>query len=392
MQKIIIGLSIVSTILLQADNNSSLEKRVESLEKALKANREKILEDKMKKAMSSSDSFNQKSFNPDISLILDGSAVSRDISNDKYEGYSIDGFSEEADEIPFHKNRGFNFNYAELGMHSDVGPYFTSDAIFHLHPDEFEIEEAYLTTKKLPANLDMKMGKFRSGFGRINAIHQHAQHFSSQPLVYEAMLGVEGLNDAGVGLHWVAPTDNYLMVGAEAMQGTNELSFGKSSENNLYIGYLKSGFDLGENMALLTGASVASGKTEDNQDSKLYNGELTVKYTLDSYSNLNWQSEYLYRDRDDVKQGGYYTQLIYKRDSNWEFGARYGALNKNAKNQPDDLKKYSAIISYSPFEFSKIRLQATQDKSKSFGGKRKTENEVLLEFLVETGSHGAHAF
>ena len=169
-------------------------------------------------------------------------------------------------------------------------------------------------------------------------------------------------------------------------------SFGKSSENNLYVGYLKSGFDLGDSTSVLTGASVATGKTEDNKDSKLYNGELTLKYIIDSYSNLTWQSEYLYRDRDDVKQGGYYTQLLYKKDSNWEFGARYGALNKNAKNQPDDLKKYSAIVSYSPFEFSKIRLQATKDKSKSFGGVRRTENQVLLEFLVETGAHGAHAF
>ena len=382
----------LSTLLLHATENENLEKRVESLEKVLKANQEQQLEEKMKKALNSSNSFNQKSFIPDISLILDGSAVSRNIDNDTYGGYGIDGFLQEADEIPFHRNRGFNFNYAELGMHSEVGPYFTSDAIFHLHPEGFEIEEAYLTTKTLPANLDMKMGKFRSGFGRINAIHQHAQHFSEQPLVYEAMLGVEGLNDAGIAVHWVAPTDNYLMAGLEAMQGTNELSFGKSSENNLYVGYLKSGFDLGESTSVLTGASVATGKTEDNKDSKLYGGELTLKYIIDSYSNLTWQSEYLYRNRDSVKQGGYYTQLLYKKDSNWEFGTRYETLNKNAKSQPNDLKKYSAIATYSPFEFSKIRLQATQDKSKSFGGIRRTENQVLLEFLVETGAHGAHAF
>ena len=388
MQKKILLCTLLSTFLLQATETTDLEKRVEKLEKALQAQKKS----KLQEALKGGNSFNQKSFIPDISLILDGSAVSRDISNDDYEGYGIDGFFDHADEIPFHKNRGFNFNYAELGMHSDVGPYFTSDAIFHLHPDEFEIEEAYLTTKKLPANLDMKMGKFRSGFGRINAIHQHAQHFSDQPLVYEAMLGVDGISDAGVALHWVAPTDNYFMAGVEAMQGTNERSFGKSSENNLYVGYLKSGFDLSDSTSVLTGASVATGKTEDNKDSKLYNGELTLKYIIDSYSNLTWQSEYLYRDRDDVKQGGYYTQLLYKKDSNWEFGARYGALNKNAKNKPDDLKKYSAIVSYSPFEFSKIRLQATKDKSRMFGGVRRTENQVLLEFLVETGAHGAHAF
>jgi len=277
-------------------------------------------------------------------------------------------------------------------MHSEVGPYFDSDAIFHLSPNEFEIEEAYITTKKLPANMQLKAGAFKSSFGRINSIHKHAQHFGEQPLVYEAMLGVEGIKDAGVSLNWVAPTDTYLMVGAEALQGTNELSFGKSSSNNLYVGYLKTGFDLGDSTSILAGASVASGKTENSGDSRLYGGELTLKHTIDSYSAISWQSEYLYRDREDVKQAGYYTQLIYNKDSSWEFGLRYDTLNKNSVNQPDDLKKYSAIAQYKPFEFTKLRLQLNHDKSKSFGGVRKDEKQVMLEFLVETGSHGAHAF
>ena len=388
MKKTILISVALSTLLLHATESTKLEKRVESLEKALNAQKH----EKLKKALSGGNSFNQKSFIPDISLILSGSAVARNIDNDQYEGYGIDGFVESTDEIPFNKNRGFNLNYAEFGMHSVVGPYFDADAIFHLSPNEFEIEEAYITSKKLPANLQLKAGSFKSGFGRINAIHQHAQHFTEQPLVYEAMLGVEGIKDAGVSLNWVAPTDTYIMAGAEALQGTNELSFGKSSSNNLYVGYLKTGFDVGESSSLLAGASVASGKTENNKNSRLYGGELTLKHTIDSYSSLAWQSEYLYRDREDVKQAGYYTQLIYDKDSNWEFGVRYDALNKNSINQPDDLKKYAAIVQYKPFEFSKLRLQVDHDKSKSFGGIRRDENRVMLEFLVETGAHGAHAF
>ncbi len=387
MKKTILISVALSTLMLHATEKSDLENRVKVLEKALNAQKQ----DKLKQALNKSNSFNQKSFIPDISLILSGSAVARDIDNDQYEGYGIDGFVESTDEIPFNKNRGFNLNYAEFGMHSVVGPYFDADAIFHLSPNEFEIEEAYITSKKLPANLQLKAGSFKSGFGRINAIHQHAQHFSNQPLVYEAMLGVEGIKDAGVSLNWVAPTDTYIMAGAEALQGTNELSFGRSGSNNLYVGYLKTGFDLGDSNSILAGGSVAFGKTE-NGDSKLYGGELTLKHTINSYSSLAWQSEYLYRNREDIKQSGYYTQLIYDKDSNWEFGVRYDALNKNSVNQPNDLKKYSAIAQYKPFEFTKLRLQLNHDKSKSFEGIRKDENQLLLEFLVETGAHGAHAF
>ena len=386
-KKILLSL-LLSTLVLNANEIENLKKRVDALEKALKATKKSRLQ----KALNSSNSFNQKSFTPDISLILSGSAVARNIDNSQYEGYGIDGFVDTTADIPFNKNRGFNLNYAEFGMHSVVGPYFDADAIFHLSPDSFEIEEAYITSKKIPSNLKVKAGLFKSGFGRINAIHQHAQHFSEQPLVYEAMLGVEGIKDPGISLNWVAPTDNYLMLGAEALQGSNELSFGKSSSNNLYVGYLKTGFDVGDSTSVLTGVSVASGKTNNNGDSRLYGGELTLKHMIDSYSSLAWQSEYLYRDREDVKQAGYYTQFIYDKDSNWEFGLRYDALNKNSMNQPTNLKKYAVIAQYKPFEFTKFRLQVDHDKSKSFGGIRQNENRVLLEFLVETGAHGAHAF
>jgi hypothetical protein len=388
MQKKLLLSMALSTLLLQATESKTLENRVDKLEKAL-ASQQKA---KLAKALNGSNSFNQKSFIPDISLILNASAVSRNIKNSDYEGYGIDGFVDHTDEIPFNKNRGFNLNYAEFGMHSEVGPYFDADAIFHLHPDEFEIEEAYITTKKLPANMQLKAGLFRSSFGRINAIHQHAQAFVAQPLVYEAMLGVEGIKDAGVSLNWVAPTDTYLMVGAEALQGSNELSFGYPESNNLYVGYLKTGFDIGDSNALLMGGSVASGKTEEHQNSRLYGAELTLKHTIDSYSSISWQSEYLYRDKNKQKQAGLYSQLRYNMDSSWEFGGRYDALIKNLDNQPDDLKKYSAIVSYRPFEFSKIRLQYSKDRSKSFVGKRQDEDMIALDFLVEIGAHGAHAF
>ena len=388
MQKKLLLSMALSTLLLQATESKTLENRVDKLEKAL-ASQQKA---KLAKALNGSNSFNQKSFIPDISLILNASAVSRNIKNSDYEGYGIDGFVDHTDEIPFNKNRGFNLNYAEFGMHSEVGPYFDADAIFHLHPDEFEIEEAYITTKKLPANMQLKAGLFRSGFGRINATHQHAQAFVAQPLVYEAMLGVEGIKDAGVSLNWVAPTDTYLMVGAEALQGSNELSFGYPESNNLYVGYLKTGFDIGDSNALLMGGSVASGKTEEHQNSRLYGAELTLKHTIDSYSSISWQSEYLYRDKNKQKQAGLYSQLRYNMDSSWEFGGRYDAITKNLDNQPDDLKKYSAIVSYRPFEFSKIRLQYSKDKSKSFGDKCQDEDMIVLDFLVEIGAHGAHAF
>ncbi len=350
----------------------------------------------------SAQTFDQKSFLPDIALILDGSAVGRSVNNSTYETRYIPGFSsydpnEEA-EISFNKNRGFNFNYAELALHSTVGPYFDADAIFHLHPDEFEIEEAYITSRSLPEGLRLKLGKFRSEFGRINAIHQHAWRFTAQPLVYEALLGSEGINDAGAQLQWVLPTDTYIMAGVEAMQGSNDVSFGDTEKNNLYIGYLKSSIDVGDTSTLLGGVSIAHGKNDTGYNTDVYGADLTLKTALDSYSSIAWQSELLYRDKkhDDGsdKQAGFYTQLVYQYNQNWAGGVRYDLLFKNLSKEPDDLDRYTAMLEYKPFEFTKFRLQYTYDRSQAFGidDQRKNTSELLLGFTIEAGAHGAHAF
>ena len=430
---IILSLAASATLFAQSDlaqlkaqlakqirTTQALMKRVEELEKKQTitiADRRQAgsaipseLEDKQTTTVTDTDettqapsaTFDQKSFLPDIALILDGSAVGRNVNNSTYESYYMPGFSEyvagEESEIPFNKNRGFNFNYAELALHSTVGPYFDADAIFHLHPDAFEIEEAYITSRALSYGLRAKAGKFRSEFGRINAIHQHAWKFTSQPLAFEALLGVEGINDAGVQLQWVLPTDTYLMAGFEAMQGSNDVSFGDTEKNNLYIGYLKSSFDLTDTTTVLAGTSIAHGKNEDGHNTDLYGADLTLKTALDSYSSLLWQSELLYRDKKtnngSDKQAGYYTQLVYQYDQNWAAGIRYDNLFKNISDQPDDLDRYTAMLEYKPFEFTKFRLQYTYDRSKAFGtdDQRKNISEILLGFTIEAGAHGAHAF
>jgi hypothetical protein len=131
-------------------------------------------------------------------------------------------------------------------------------------------------------------------------------------------------------------------------------------------------------------------------DSDIYGLELTIKSILDSYSSLTLQSELLSRTQQsasgDVTQAGLYSELVYKINNSYSTGIRYDLLYKNLDNQPDDLEKYSAMVEYKPFEFSKIRLQFTHDKSKEFGGERRDTNEVLLGITIEAGAHGAHSF
>lgn len=374
----------------------ALQKRVEELENRDKRRAMQELKVKVKKADNSSASFSQTEFLPDIALIVNASAVGRNVGNSAYQKYAVPGFVNPGGaKLPFNKDRGFNLNYAELALHAVVDPYFDAYAFLHLHPDQFHIGEAYVRTRRLPYGLRIKAGKFRSDFGRINAKHQHSWHFDTQPLVYKAMLGPAGISDPGVQLQWIAPTDTYLMAGIEALQGTNGRSFGDDDENNLYVGYLKTSTDVGET-TLLGGASIAHGKNRTGHDTDIYGVDFTTQTYLDAYSTLTWQSELLYRiydrgDHDD-EQAGLYSELIYRIDKNYSCGLRYGTLFKNIDDQPDDLDRYSVMAEYRPFPMSRLRLQYNRDRSKVIDGERKDIDEVIFSLNIAAGAHGAHAF
>ena len=46
------------------------------------------------------------------------------------------------------------------------------------------------------------------------------------------------------------------------------------------------------------------------------------------------------------------------------------------------------MIDYSPSEFSRLRLQVARDKSVPGS----TDNEIMLQYIMSLGTHGAHKF
>ena len=402
--KKIICLSLLTFTSLFADADlDAIKEQLKEQKNATKKLQDRI--EQISMTPSTSASFSQTSFLPDIALILNMSAVSRNVKNSSYENYAIPGFIDKGTaEMPFNKDSGFNLNYAELAISSTVDPYFDTFTIFHLHPDYLEIDEAFVRTRALPYGLKVKAGKFKSSFGRINSKHQHAWNFDSQPIVYESMFGPDAISDAGVQLQWVAPTDTYIMAGIEAMQGNNNMSFGDVENNNLYVGYLKSSIDIGDDLSILGGVSLAHGKNLFSKNTDVYGVDLTLREQLGSYSSLIWQSEYLYRGKDVQtridKQSGMYSELIYHKNNNWSVGIRYDAIIQNDVNlqndyanvNVDNLLRYTGTLEYKPFSFSRLRLQYTHDETKVIYGQRKTIHELMLSLNIATGAHGAHSY
>jgi len=396
--------SLLAATSLYADAQMDAMKEQLNEQKEATAILEAKLNNLESKNTNQSASFSQNAYLPDMAFILNMSAVGRDVNNDDYANYELPGFINTPDtpDLPFNANRGFNFNYAEVALHSVVDPYFEAFAIFHISPDELEIEEAFVQTTSLPYSFRIKAGKFKSSFGRLNDKHHHVWNFDSQPLIYKGLFGPDGISDAGIQLQWVAPTDTYLMFGAEAMQGVNERSFGDTSKNNLYIAYLKSSIDVGEDLSILGGLSYAHGKNTTDNPTDIYGADLTFREQLGSYSALIWQSEYLQRNKALVpttdKQAGLYSELVYQYNNNYSFGARYDRITKNETDlsafntDTGDLDRYTAKMDYKPFPMSRLRLSYTYDRSKVIAGERKDINEVMLSLNIAAGAHGAHDY
>jgi len=376
-----------------------------------------------------SSSFDQSAFVPDIALIVDGSYVNRSISDTEMEEYALAG-TPLTDYNEFNTNSGFNLNYAELTLHSDVDQLFTLDGVFHFNVEGVGIEEVYFTTTSLPYSLQLKGGKFKSSFGRINQQHQHLWDFSDAPLVYTAFLTPEGLNHPGLQLQWLAPTPWYVMAGVELMQSGEEGSFVNESftdntsnkeitaanEPALYIGYLKSSFDIAT-ATVLFGVSAAHGTTKsadeplegiDGQDGKttVYGADLLVKNYFDSYSYISWQSELMNRDAsidntttlvsDDYIQSGAYSQLVYAYDQNWRTGLRFDTIfhDTNTVDSHKMRNRYTIMAEYDPSEFSRIRAQYAHNSafSNTTTGQQEDIDTFVLEINLAIGSHGAHSF
>lgn len=392
--------------------------------------------------------FSQSQFMPDISMIADFSYVNHSINDAELQHLQIPGVAEGImgthehggnSESTYNAKNGFNLNYAEMVLSSNVDPFLSMDAVLHFSPEGVEIEEAYFTTTALGNGFRLRGGKLLSEFGRQNSQHHHFWDFGNMGLVNEAFLGTHGINELGAQAQWVAPTETYLMLGAELLQGTNEAMFGNAQIGDaeaasgviaegkrapsLFVGYVKSSFDIG-NTTILPGISYAYGSSrldhiEDEGhafagNSSLYGADLTVKHYFDSYSFLTWQSEWMMRNMElteyDVnasgaldgqeeltkKQAGYYTQLVYAYDQNWRIGARYDSIYRNdvtAQELPEDMKRYSAMVEYHPSEFSRIRLEYNRNNALfSKAGERQSMDTVMLQFNISIGAHGAHDF
>ncbi|MFT6791030.1 MAG: hypothetical protein ACJA04_000230 [Cellvibrionaceae bacterium] len=383
-------------------------------------------------------------FNPAISLILDGRYTDIDSNELELPGFQLGG---EAG-LP---GNGFSLGHNELSISANIDDKFygsmTSAIVYEDGETEVELEEAYIETLKIGSGFTIKGGRFLSGIGYLNGIHNHAHDFADRPLVYDALFG-GSLVDTGVQVRWVAPTDLYLSFGTEVTSGSSFPGGENEDSNKGMAFFVKTGGDIRTNSSWQLGASYYQsefdvreagghhhGSEEASADNELLNGDVDVagidlvyKWAPNGNSkqtNFKLQAEYFVKNEKgfaeftedtntaeadyDGKQTGFYVQGVYQFMPAWRVGLRYDRLSADntianfVDNgidedefleesglgvEGDDPTKSSLMVDYTPSHFSRIRLQYSELDN----GHEETNDMIVLQYTMSLGSHGAHSF
>ena len=371
-------------------------------------------------------------FNPSMSLILSGTytRTSQDPAN-----FAITGFPLPAGAEVGPGSRGFSLAESELGFAANIDPWLRGAANIALHPDDtVSVEEAYIQTTALGNGFSLKAGRFFSGVGYLNPQHAHTWDFVDNPLVYQALLGTQ-FGDDGLQLNWLAPTDHYLELGAELGRGR---SFPGSDTGRNGAGMTAltahTGGDVGDSHNWRAGLSVLNAKANDQSlvatngagslVTNAFSGNTRV-WVVDavwkwapngnaSRTNFKLQGEVLRSTRNgnlvyDVGnadsagayhavQSGWYLQGVYQFMPRWRVGLRterlnpgtpdYGINAASFTNSGYRPHKNTLMVDFNPSEFSRVRLQLAQDRSRQ----GRTDNQIFLQYQMSLGAHGAHSY
>jgi hypothetical protein len=391
-------------------------------------------------------------FNPEISVILSGmyNNTSQDPRQDptgaagrerRIQGLLPSGgeFNPEA--------RAWNLGESELAIAANIDPHFRGTFLASISPaNEISVEEAHIQTLGLGNGLGVKAGRFFSGIGYANEQHPHTWDFSDAALPYQAFFGPQ-LGYDGVQIKWLAPTDLFLELGAEFGRArsfpANDVNRNK---NGLMSGSLFAhvGDDVGVANSWRAGASwFASkphGRTYDDVDSantlvtNSFSGrsnttvlDFVWKWAPEGNAterNFKFQSEWFRRhesgkltydttaaslgsatDSFSSTQTGFYAQGVWQFMRDWRVGYRYDQLARadtsvglvdNGTLAAADLpilrnytpQRNTAMIDWSPSEFSRIRLQFARDQTRP----GVTDDQVWVHYIMSLGAHGAHKF
>ena len=347
--------------------------------------------------------------NPNISAIVDGSFGYYGGHFSDFVGIGIPASGDD----PSPEKEGFTLQEVELAFQAAIDPYLEG-AVFLTIPnlEGIEVEEAYLLTTSLPANLQIKAGTFRSQVGRNNTQHLHLQNFTRRPLMTSLLFGADGFRAPGLqasvllpGLPWFASLYVEAFSVAPPEPGSGVATFGggaRGPRNLAYTAVLEQFFPVSDSVSLMLGLNGATAVASEcatppcgaGPRDYLYGGDLYFKWrrpdVVGERFSLSWATEYFART---ISQGGptegtFYTEPVVQVARRWYFGARFDLTGvPSGENVP---RRYGTAgsITFAPTEFSRFRLYGQG----LFGPGVHSALVGFVQAEFSLGAHGAHPF
>ncbi|HEY2900876.1 MAG TPA: hypothetical protein VGL59_09895 [Polyangia bacterium] len=346
--------------------------------------------------------------NPDTSVIVDGSFGYYGRHRSDFAGIGIPVSGDD----PSNSKEGFTLQEVELAFQAAVDPYLEA-AVFLTIPnlEGIEVEEAYLLTTALPANLQIKAGTFRSQLGRNNGQHLHLQHFTRRPLMTPLLFGADGFRAPGLqvslllpGLPWFATLyAEAFSVGAPDVGVVATFGGGSRGPASLaYTGVLEQFWSpseatsvfLGLNFATAIASECALPPCGDGRRDYLYGGDLYFKWrpptVVGEMGSLMWSTEYFARtiSQGGPTEGALYTEPVVQVAKRWYLGTRFDLTGvPSGANVP---RRYGVAgsVTFAPSEFSRFRLYAQN----LWGPDVPSALIGFVQLELSIGAHGAHPF
>jgi hypothetical protein len=352
-------------------------------------------------------------FNPGIAAVLNGFYFAARHDPNASQGIVGVMMGDEAGK----PQRGFSIGESEVSFTANIDPFLSGflDVSFD-NANQPSVEEAYILSKDLPWGLTVKAGRFLSGIGYINERHSHDWQFSDAALPYRAFLNNQ-YGDDGVQLRWLAPTDTFLEFGAEVFRGDSWPAAGaKNTGAGSYSAFVHTGDDINDSSSWLAALSwLHSDATGRASGANLFDGHTDLGIASGVYKwapggnptvqNLTVAGELFY----DQQQGaynavplsqdrwGWYVQADYQFMPRWSFGLRHAALGTSQEplaltgTELNDFghapNANTALLEFDSSEFGRFRVQYTHDE-----GGRVPDDEILFQYTVIYGPHGAHRY
>src|SRR3954447_334230 len=172
---------------------------------------------------------------------------------------------------------------SEVGFQEVIDPYARADFFLTFGERGVDLEEGYLTFTALPAALQLKVGKMRAAFGKVNTLHNHVLPWVDRPLVTQNLAGGEdGINDAGLSLSRIlpAPKGIFMEGTAQLYRGDTENVFRAQKRSDLStVEHLRIYKDITDNTNIDLGGSWSRGHSPFAEGwNQLYGFDATVRW------------------------------------------------------------------------------------------------------------------